>query len=136
VLTWALLLHLAETGVQQQPGDWSVFTGYGVVGSLAAGGVWLTLQQLKAEKAERVAAQARSAELQTALLTQAEEHQARQSQLQSALLKQAEDHKGELLQVYRAVMPPLQTATELLQEIRHEREIEQAARRRTEGGAR
>jgi hypothetical protein len=118
VLTWALLLHLAETGVQQPPGDWSVFAGYGVVGFLAGGGVLLTLQQLKAEKAERVAAQERATDL------------------QAALLKQAEDHKGELLQVYRAVMPPLQTATELLQEIRHEREIEQAARRRTEGGAR
>lgn len=106
-----------------------MFAGYGVVGFLAGGGVLLTLQQLKAEKAERVAAQARCAALEEELRRQGTE-------LQSALLRQSDGHKGELLQVYRAVMPPLQTATELLQEIRHEREIEQAARRRTEGGAR
>jgi len=77
---------------------YNVFAGYGIVGLLAFGGLLFAWRAYRAADAERIAAHRTVGELQRELLTQ------------------AAGHKNELLDIYRAVMPVLESATATVKE--------------------
>jgi hypothetical protein len=72
---------------------YNVFAGYGIVGLLAFGGLVFAWRVFNTANSERIAAHQTINDLQRELLTQAAEH------------------KNELLDIYRAVMPVLESAT-------------------------
>ena len=92
-----LWLHMLAAS-DPPTGGFDYWAGYGVVGILGFAGITFMWRTYTAANSERLA-----------LVVQVGEQQA-------ALLKQAEDHKDELLEVYKAVMPALESATAALKE--------------------